>query len=57
MESKKIKQFVEEYGSPVEIKDKDNYHTFKSTIADKLAEEEQSFRPRIGMKKRYLTNE
>jgi len=56
IESSEISDFVVKYGNPIEIKDKDNYHNFKSTIADKLAEEEKGFRPkrnaasRVGVK-------
>lgn len=46
MDSSEIQEFVNNYGSPVEIKSKDDYHMFKSTIAKELAEEELSFRPK-----------
>lgn len=46
IESSEINGFVIKYGNPVEIKDKDNYHNFKSTIADKLAEERKVSRPK-----------
>ena len=48
-----IKEYVEKYGSPVEIKTKENYHTFKSSIAEKLKEEEGGFRPRRSLVSRY----
>lgn len=53
MESSEISDFVTKYGNPVEIKNKDNYHNFKSTILDKLVEEELKFRPKKGMAERY----
>lgn len=53
MESSEINDFVTKYGNPVEIKNKDNYHNFKSTILEKLAEEEMRFRPKKGMVERY----
>jgi cell division protease FtsH len=34
MDSKKILKFVEQYGKPVEFRDRNNYHTFKQKIAD-----------------------
>lgn len=49
MDSKKIKEFVDKYGNSVEIKNSDNYHTFKSTISDQLAETEKEFRPKRGV--------
>jgi cell division protease FtsH len=55
MESSEIQEFVDNYGSPVEIKNKDNYHNFKSTIADKLAEEELGFRPKRNAASRVTT--
>ncbi|MEK6829544.1 MAG: hypothetical protein AABY15_05480 [Nanoarchaeota archaeon] len=55
MDSKKLKQFVDEFGNEVELKDKSNYHSFKSTIAEKLSESESEFRPRKGLLKRYAS--
>lgn len=48
-----IKGYVEKYGTSIEIKTKDNYHSFKSSIADKLKEEEIGFRLRRGIVSRY----
>ncbi len=56
IESSEISDFISKYGNPVEIKDKENYHNFKSIIADELVEEEKGFRPkrnaasRVGVK-------
>jgi len=48
MDSKKIKEFVDKYGNPIEIKNKDSYLNFRSIISEKLAESEKEFRPRPG---------
>jgi len=39
MDSEMILEFVKKYGKPVEIKTKDNYHSFKSLIKEKLNKE------------------
>lgn len=36
MDSKQILKFVNEYGKPVELKDKDKYHNFKQKISDEI---------------------
>lgn len=41
MDYKKIKKFVEDYGSPIEIKTKENYHEFKAILSNKIGEEEK----------------
>ncbi len=41
MEADKIQEFVNKYGSPVEIKTKDNYHEFKAILSNKIGEEEK----------------
>ena len=49
-----IKQFVEEYGKPVDIKKKENYHRFKEMIAEQLNQESKgAFGPRRGISERY----
>jgi hypothetical protein len=54
MDSKKIRKFIEDYGTPVELKTKENYHSFKQTLAEKLEDESKAFRPKPGVAKRVL---
>jgi cell division protease FtsH len=54
MDYKKVKKFVEEYGKPVDIKKKENYHRFKEMIAEQLNQESKgAFGPRRGISERY----
>lgn len=54
MDYKKVKKFVEEYGKPVDIKNKENYHRFKEMIAEQLNQESKgAFGPRRGISERY----
>jgi cell division protease FtsH len=54
MDYKKVKKFVEEYGKPVDIKKKENYHRFKEMIAEQLNQESNgAFGPRRGISERY----
>jgi cell division protease FtsH len=56
MDRDMIIEYVNNYGSPVEIKTKENYHEFKSIIAKSLEDEEKSFRPKRGIASRFAIN-
>jgi hypothetical protein len=53
MDAKKIKKFIDDFGKPVILKDKDKYHTFKQRIADALAEEDANGGARKTLTQRY----
>lgn len=54
MDYKLVKKFVEEYGNPVDIKTKEEYHNFKGMIAEQLNQEGKgAFGPRRGISERY----
>jgi len=52
MNSKKIKQFIDEFGKKVELKDRNNYHTFKASIKNEIEKiESNSAIPKINVNK------
>jgi len=53
MDAKKVKKFIDEYGKPIALRDKDTYHTFKQRIADALSEEDANGGPRKTLTQRY----
>jgi cell division protease FtsH len=56
MDYKLVKKFVEDYGNPVDIKDKESYHNFKKMISDEIEKENKAFRPKRGVAKRAMLN-